>query len=125
MRISKGGEEEVEVGGQERNMCLTEIPGKFFKQMIDLKATDSDEKMDEEEVEHNMRTEANEEVDDTGGEGEKDDVRNGPLLTGLAGGVGGWLLSQKVAAPVPLFPKLIGTSMHRNRDPIGTQFFMK
>ena len=57
--------------------------------------------MDEEEVEHNMRTEANEEVDDTGGEGEKDDVRNGPLLTGLAGGVGGWLLSQKVAAPVP------------------------
>ena len=29
------------------------------------------------------------------------------------------------ARPPPLFPKLIGTLMLENRDPIGTQLFMK
>ena len=76
MDFQAAEEEEVEVGEQERNICSNETPGKLFKQMKDLKPTDY-EKIDEEVVEHNMMTETNEEVDNTGSEGEIDDARDG------------------------------------------------
>ena len=73
-----GEEEEAEVGEQERNICLTEIPGKCLKQMIDLNPADCAEKIGEEAIEHNMMTEANKEMDNSGSkEGEKDDARDG------------------------------------------------
>ena len=76
MDFQAAEEEEVEVGEQERNICSNETPGKLFKQMKDLKPTDY-EKIDEEVVEHNMMTETNEEVDNTGSEGEIDNARDG------------------------------------------------
>jgi len=74
-----GGAEELDVGEQERNICLTEIPGKSFEQMIpdDLNPADCIEKIGGEAVEHNIITEANKEVVNTVGENEKDDAWDG------------------------------------------------